>query len=37
MNYLVTILEHIFFGLTMAMALAIPIFAIVLMLSPYFT
>jgi len=37
MKDLVTILEHLFFSLTMAMALAIPIFTIVLMLSPYFT
>ena len=37
MNYLVTILEHIVVGVTMAMIMAIPVFGIVLMLQPYFT
>ena len=30
-------LEHFFFAITMAIALAIPVVAIVLMLQPYFT
>ena len=36
MNYLATILEHIFFGLTMAMVISIPLIGILLMLYPYF-
>jgi len=37
MNYLVTILEHIVVGVTMAMVVSIPLIGIVLMLYPYFT
>ena len=34
---MIEILEHFLYALTMAIALAIPVFAIVLMLQPYFT
>ena len=32
---MIEILEHLFYGITMAIALAIPVIGLVLMLQPY--